>query len=73
MKKTTIYLSDELLAAIKSEAVAQNRSEASLIRSALERDMKSRLNPPLPSFGLFSDGTLDIENLDKELVGFGTQ
>ena len=73
MRKTTIYLSDELLAAIKSEAVAQNRSEASLIRSALERDMKSRLNPPLSSFGLFSDGTLDIENLDKELVGFGTQ
>ncbi len=73
MRKTTIYLSDELLAAIKSEAVAQNRSEASLIRSALERDMKARLNPPLPSFGLFSDGTLDIENLDKELVGFGAQ
>jgi hypothetical protein len=29
------------------------------------------LNPPLPLFGLFSDGSLDIENLDKELVGFG--
>ena len=71
MKKTTIYLSDELLAAIKSQAAAQNCSEASLIRSALERELSARLNPPLPSFGLFSDGSLDIENLDLELIGFG--
>ena len=71
MKKTTIYLPEDLLTAIKLEAAAQNCSEASLIRSALERELSSRLNPPLPSFGLFSDGGLDIENLDKALVGFG--
>jgi hypothetical protein len=37
----------------------------------LERALNARLNPPLPLFGLFSDGSLDIENLDKELDGFG--
>jgi hypothetical protein len=71
MRKTTIYLSDELHAAIKAEAAAKNCSEASLIRSTLERELNARLNPPLPLFGLFSDGSLDIENLDKELDGFG--
>ena len=76
MKKTTIYLPDELLAAIKAEATHQQCSEASLIRSALEKEFDGNLNFELPNFNLFDGEDVswpdwNLRNLDEAMSGFG--
>lgn len=71
MKKTTVYLPDDLKAALGRMAAAQGRSEANLIRQAV-RDLTRDLEPPRPKLPLFSgsDPTL-AERFDEELRGFG--
>lgn len=73
MKKTTVYLPDDLKAALERAAVAEGRSEAELIREAV-RDLTQRLGPPRPRLPLFHSGadpTL-AERIDEELAkGFG--
>ena len=54
MKKTTVYLPDELKAALE-QAAAQGRSEADLVREAV-RELTQRLEPPRPRLPLFSSG-----------------
>ena len=70
-KKTTVYLPDELKAALKRAAMAQGRSEAELIRDAV-RKLTQRLEPPRPRLPLFSGGDSTLaERFDEELRGFG--
>lgn len=72
MKKTTVYLPDELKAALERAAVAQGRSEAELIREAvreLTRDLE-RPKPRLPLFHSDADPTL-AQRFEEELRGFG--
>lgn len=71
MKKTTVYLPDELKAALERAAASQGRSEAELIREAV-RELTQRLGPPRPRLPLFrgKDPTL-AERFDEELRGFG--
>lgn len=73
--RTTIYLPDELKAALEARAAADGRSEADIIREALAdklrgpgktaRDMR---------FGLFDSGTsttsVDVDDVLAE-TGFG--
>jgi CopG-like RHH_1 or ribbon-helix-helix domain, RHH_5 len=71
MRRTTVYLPDELKRAIERAADESNRSEAQFIRSALERAVND-LEPPKPRLPLFAsnDPTL-AEHVDESLAGFG--
>lgn len=71
MKKTTVYLPDELKAALERAAAREGRSEADLIRQAV-RDLTRTSEPPRPKLPLFSGGDPTLaERFDEELRGFG--
>ena len=72
MKKTTVYLPDELSQDLKRAALASGQSEAELIREGIANIVEVRLTPK-PRAPLFSsgDGTL-AERVDEILAeGFG--
>jgi plasmid stability protein len=71
MKKTTVYLPDELKAALERAAAARGQSEAELIREAV-RELTRGLEQPKPRLPLFSGGDPTLaERFDEELRGFG--
>lgn len=71
MKKKTVYLPDDLKAALERMATAQGRSEADLIRQAVQ-DLTRDLEPPRPRLPLFrSDDPTLAERVDEALEGFG--
>lgn len=72
MKKTTVYLPDDLKAALGRAAVEKGQSEAELIRKAVE-DLVRGLGRPRPRLPLFSSGDPTLaERVDEELRrGFG--
>lgn len=72
MKKTTVYLPDDLKAALERAAVARGRSEAELIRQAV-RELTRELEPPRPRLPLFDGGDSTLaERIEEELAeGFG--
>ncbi len=71
MKKTTLYLPEDLDAALKQAAAEQGRSEAEVIREALRRLLEST-QPPRPRLPLFHSGDPTLaERVDEELRGFG--
>lgn len=71
MKKTTVYLPEDLKAALERAAAAQGRSEADLIRQAVQ-DLTQRLEPPKPRLPLFrSDDSTLARRFDEELRSFG--
>jgi Ribbon-helix-helix protein, copG family len=73
MVKTTVYLPEQLKARIADIARLEGRSEADLIRTALEQyaDGRARPRPKLP---LFDSGDPTWAQRDEEelLKGFGT-
>lgn len=73
MKRTTIYLPDELKKAIESAAKRDGRSEADVIRDALETSLRSSRAPrprvPLTRRGL-GDSSV-ARRVDELLEGFG--
>jgi len=71
MQKTTVYLPDDLKARLARAARVTGRSEADLIREGVECAVE-KVDPPLPSFGIFAsgDGTLS-QRVDELLAGFG--
>ena len=65
MKKTAVYLPDELKAALE-RAAAQGRSEAELVREAV-RELTRRLEPPRPRLPLFPSGDPTLaQRVDEE-------
>jgi Arc/MetJ-type ribon-helix-helix transcriptional regulator len=72
MKKTTLYLPDELKADLERASEAEGRSEAELIRKAIRSMLKGR-QPSAPSLPLFDSGDPTLsERVDEELEdGFG--
>jgi metal-responsive CopG/Arc/MetJ family transcriptional regulator len=70
VKRTTIYLPEELKNSLSRAAREEGRTEADLIREGLETYLRSRhAEPRLP---LFTSGKADLaENVDKLLAGFG--
>ena len=71
MKKTTVYLPDELKAALERAAAAQGRSEADLIREAVRR-LTQEMEQPKPRLPLFSGGDPTLaKRFDEELRSFG--
>jgi hypothetical protein len=73
MKKTTVYLPDELKSSLERLAHESRRSEAELIREAISEKVEKRTRPrpkvPLRAEGL-GDPTL-AQRVDEALEGFG--
>ena len=71
MKKTTVYLPEDLKSALGRVAAQKGRSKAELIREAI-RDLVRDSEPPRPRLPLFSsdDPTL-ARRVEEELRGFG--
>jgi len=65
-RKTTIYLSDSLKAAVEREARARGCSEAEVIRRAVA----AAVHPPSPNPGIL-DGEPFADRVDELLAGFG--
>lgn len=72
MKRTTIYLPDELKAALERTAADEGRSEAEVVRSALAAATAEHAYPR-PRLPLFESGDETLaERVDEELArGFG--
>jgi hypothetical protein len=71
MRKTTVYLPDELKRAIEVAAESRGSSEADFVRDALERAV-AEVAPPRPKLPLFSSGDPKLaERVDEALAGFG--
>jgi len=72
MVKTTVYLPDELKARVARAAAQEGRSEAEVIRAALDRYTAgvARPQPRLPLVSSFRTPGLS-ERVDEELAGFG--
>ena len=73
MFKTTIYLPDELKAALRRMADETGRSEAELIREGVQLAV-ARRSPPTPTMNiLVSADPHFAERADDHLAGFGQQ
>lgn len=71
MRRTTVYLPDELKAALGRAAEANGRSEAELIREGVEQ-VVSKAEAPRPRLPLFDSGDPTLaERADELLEGFG--
>ena len=71
MKKTTVYLPEDLKSALGRIAKEKGRSEAELIREAI-RDLVQDTEPPRPRLPLFSSGDSTLaRRFEEELRGFG--
>ena len=71
MVKTTVYLPRALKEALTRLAGRQGRSEAELVRQAVERLVESEGHPP-PRLPLFRSADPDLaERADEHLAGFG--
>ncbi|MDR0848786.1 MAG: ribbon-helix-helix domain-containing protein [Propionibacteriaceae bacterium] len=70
MTKTTIYLEDDLKAAVSLAALDARVSEAEAIRAAL-RAMYMNEDIPAPQGGVFEGGQVIEWNNDDYLRGFG--
>jgi plasmid stability protein len=73
MRRTTIYLPDELKAALERAAAAQGTSEAEVVRAALLAATHEQAYPR-PRIPLFDSGDATLaERVDAELAaGFGS-
>jgi hypothetical protein len=71
MVKTTVYVPEALRQRVKRVAAQEGRSEAEVIRAALEEYTASRARPR-PRLPLFESGKPDlVARLDDYLRGFG--
>lgn len=69
MRRTTVYLPDDLKEALERTAAAEGRSEAEIVRSALATATAEHTYPP-PRLPLFDSGQLTLaERVDEELAG----
>jgi hypothetical protein len=73
MRKTTLYLPDELKADLENLSVSSGCSEAEIVRRAVEGEV-ARATPPRPRLPItqkpLGDPSL-AENIDRLLEGFG--
>ena len=72
MRKTTVYLPDDLKAELQRAAAETGRSEADLIREGVRLALAQ--HTPAPTIPIFvSDDPHFAECVDEHLVGFGEQ
>jgi plasmid stability protein len=73
MRRTTVYLPDDLKAALERAAAASGRSEADLIREGVAH-VASRAERPRPRLPLFDSGDPTLAaRADDLLDGFGEE
>jgi metal-responsive CopG/Arc/MetJ family transcriptional regulator len=71
MRKTTVYLPEDLKADLERAANESRRSEAELIREGIRMAI-ARLTPPTPRIGIFSSSDPHFaERIDEYMTGFG--
>jgi hypothetical protein len=71
MRRTTVYLPDELKTRLERAAQAKGRSEADVIREAIDRFTAGE-GRPRPRLPLFESGQPDLaDRADEALAGFG--
>lgn len=72
MRRTTVYLTDDLIAALERAAHAQGKSKAEVIRGAIAAATSAECRPA-PRLPLFDSGDPTLaERVDSELAaGFG--
>jgi Arc/MetJ-type ribon-helix-helix transcriptional regulator len=71
MRKTTVYVPDNLKSQLTRAAVESGRSEADLIREGIEL-VSGRIGSAEPRLPLFASGDPDLaERVDEHLAGFG--
>jgi hypothetical protein len=72
VKRTTVYLPEDLKSTLARAAEEEGRTEADLIREGIERLLRSR--NPEPRVPLFTSGKPDLAaNVDKLIAGFGEE
>jgi hypothetical protein len=64
MKKTTVYIPDELAETMRSAARRTGTSEASLIREAIAAYVAAIERPRPKSIGIVADGSLRGEDME---------
>ncbi|MGI8608007.1 MAG: ribbon-helix-helix domain-containing protein [Candidatus Dormibacteria bacterium] len=70
MKRTTIYLPEQLKTKLERAAAQDGRTEADLVREGVERLLE--LREPHPRLPLFASGQPGLaENAEELLAGFG--
>lgn len=73
--KTTIYVPDDVMKALKTKAQIERKSQSEVIREALETATAAYLRPPKPRFPLGHRGSLPAdasEHINDFLTeGFG--
>jgi hypothetical protein len=73
MRKTTIYLPDDLKRDLTRIAATTGQSEAQLIRTAVETLVRGS-DRPRPKGGLFASGDPSLSDVvDEALAGFGAR
>lgn len=70
MTKTTVYLPDDLKAAVKRMAAERQVSEAEVIRDAIRQLGEATLRPR-PRVGIFASGDPIAHRVEELLKGFG--
>ena len=71
MRKTTLYLPDDLKAELEQLAAETGRSEAALIREGIRLALEQH-TPQAPTIPIFaSDDPHFAERVDEHLAGFG--
>jgi predicted transcriptional regulator len=66
--KTTVYLDSDVALTLRQMAEAQGRSQAEIIRHALETYTKSVKRPKIPGIGEFDSGHADTSERAEQIL-----
>jgi Arc/MetJ-type ribon-helix-helix transcriptional regulator len=68
MVKTTVYLPDTDMRALKAAARRRHQSEAELIREGIRRVLAEEAGPALPDFGILDADPVTAADIDAALA-----
>lgn len=68
MIKTTVYLDTDVALSLRRMAESEGRSQAELIRDALETYTRKAKPPKLPGVGEFHSGHTDTSERGREIL-----
>jgi hypothetical protein len=68
MVKTTVYIENDVAVTLRQLAAAEGRSQAQLIRDALEAYSKQRAKPVARGFGKYAGSETDVSERAEEIL-----